>query len=157
MQLLYDKIRHDVPFPVLLQGSKPKHRLLTEFREQPGAVLFATSSFWEGVDVQGEALSCVVVDRLPFAHPDDPIISARIDRLKKQGQDSFNQFQVPMAVIALKQGLGRLIRTKNDRGVLCVLDVRILTKSYGKVFMKSLFASPLTRTAEDIASFFSDQ
>lgn len=157
MQLLYDRMKNKVPFPVLIQGSKPKHRLLTEFREQPGAVLFATSSFWEGVDVQGEALSCVVIDRLPFAHPDDPIVSARIDHLKKQGEDWFNTFQVPMAVISLKQGLGRLIRTKSDRGVLCVLDKRILTKGYGKVFMKSLFDSPLTRKSADIKRFFDGQ
>jgi len=119
-------------------------------------VLFATSSFWEGVDVQGEALSCVIVDRLPFAPPNEPIVSARIEKLRKQGQEPFYSFQVPMAVIALKQGLGRLIRTRSDRGILCILDLRILTKSYGKMFRKSLYESPLHRDPQDIESFFAD-
>ena len=143
-----------VPFPLLIQGSKPKSRLLEEFRSQEGSVLFATSSFWEGVDVQGEALSCVIVDRLPFAPPDDPVVSARIERIRGASGEPFYSFQVPMAVIALKQGLGRLIRTRSDRGILCILDKRILTKSYGRVFRNSLYDSPLHRNVRDIEKFF---
>ncbi len=104
--------------------------------------------------MQGEALSCVVVDRLPFAPPDDPLVSARMERIRRKGDDPFYSFQVPMAVLALKQGLGRLIRTGSDRGVLCILDIRILTKSYGKVFRESLYQSPLSRSPEDIEEFF---
>jgi ATP-dependent DNA helicase DinG len=143
-----------VPFPLLIQGTKPKSRLLEDFRSQEGSVLFATSSFWEGVDVQGEALSCVIVDRLPFAPPDDPVVSARIERIRGANGEPFYSFQVPMAVIALKQGLGRLIRTRSDRGILCILDKRILTKSYGRVFRNSLYDSPLRRNIQDIKRFF---
>jgi ATP-dependent DNA helicase DinG len=154
MEEVHRQMESRVPFPLLIQGAKPKSRLLEEFRERTGSVLFATSSFWEGVDVQGEALSCVVVDRLPFAPPNEPVVAARIEKLKKQGQEPFYAFQVPMAVIALKQGLGRLIRTRSDRGILCILDLRILTKSYGKIFRKSLYESPLHRDPQDIEAFF---
>ena len=154
MEHVHGQMEDRVPFPLLIQGSKPKSRLLEEFRRRTGSVLFATSSFWEGVDVQGEALSCVIVDRLPFAPPNEPIVSARIEKLRKQGQEPFYSFQVPMAVIALKQGLGRLIRTRSDRGILCILDLRILTKPYGKIFRKSLYESPLHRDPQDIEAFF---
>ncbi len=154
MEAVHGQMRNRIPFPLLIQGSKPKSRLLEEFRRRKGSVLFATSSFWEGVDVQGEALSCVIVDRLPFAPPNDPVVSARIEKLKKQGREAFYSFQVPMAVIALKQGLGRLIRTRSDRGILCVLDLRILTKPYGKMFRRSLYQSPLHRDPQDIEAFF---
>ena len=156
MDAVHKKMEGRVPFPLLIQGSKPKTRLLSEFRERTGSVLFATASFWEGVDVQGDALSCVIVDRLPFAPPNDPIVSSRVERLRKQGKDAFFTFQVPMAVISLKQGLGRLIRTRSDRGILCILDLRILTKRYGKVFRESLYGSPIRREPQDIESFFSN-
>jgi ATP-dependent DNA helicase DinG len=155
MDTVYKLLEGRVPFPLLVQGQRPKSRLLQEFREKPGSVLFATASFWEGVDVQGEALSCVIVDRLPFAPPDDPLVSARMERIKKNGGEPFYSFQVPMAVLALKQGLGRLIRTRSDRGILCILDIRILTKSYGRIFRKSLYESPLCRKPEEIEAFFS--
>ncbi|HMK34875.1 MAG TPA: ATP-dependent DNA helicase [Desulfomonilaceae bacterium] len=154
MEAVHRNMSGRVPFPLLIQGQKPKSRLLEEFRERKGSVLFATSSFWEGVDVQGEALSCVVVDRLPFAPPDDPIVSARIERLRRAGREPFYSLQVPMAVIALKQGFGRLIRTRADRGILCILDIRILTKSYGKIFRRSLYECPLHRDPADIDRFF---
>ena len=154
---VYRRIEGRVPFPLLLQGSRPKIHLLNHFREQVGSVLFATASFWEGVDVQGEALSCVIVDRLPFAPPDDPIVAARIERIRKEGLDPFRTFQVPMAVIALKQGLGRLIRTRSDRGVLCILDIRFLTKPYGAIFRKSLQATRLSRDLQDIDLFFAEE
>jgi len=155
MDAVHSGMEGRIPFPMLLQGSKPKSRLLQEFCERQGSVLFATASFWEGVDVQGEALSCVVVDRLPFAAPGDPILSARIEKLKKQGKEAFYSFQVPMAVIALKQGLGRLIRTAKDRGVLCILDTRILTKPYGRIFRQSIHSGPLSRDIRDLEAFFS--
>lgn len=154
MQAVHDRMQGRVPYPLLIQGSRPRTRLLQEFKDLDGAVLFATSSFWEGVDVQGEALSCVAVDKLPFAPPDDPILSSRIQRIRNSGGSPFFSLQVPMAVIALKQGLGRLIRTRSDRGVLCVLDTRILTKRYGKIFLKSLYSSPLSRRTHDIERFF---
>jgi ATP-dependent DNA helicase DinG len=153
MNQTYKRLVDAIPFPLLVQGSRPRHRILEDFRNTPGAVLFATSSFWEGVDVQGEALSCVIVDRLPFAPPDDPIVSARMDRLRREGTDAFRSFQVPMAVIALKQGLGRLIRTRADRGVLCILDRRIMTKPYGRIFQRSLFESPVSNDIDSIADF----
>jgi ATP-dependent DNA helicase DinG len=154
MVAVYERMQGRLPFPMLIQGSRPKSRLLEEFKELHGSVLFATASFWEGVDVRGEALSCVVVDRLPFAPPDDPIVAARVERIKKVGGESFYSFQVPMAVIALKQGLGRLIRTRSDRGVLCILDTRIVTKQYGKVFRRSLYQSPIHRDTGHIEDFF---
>jgi ATP-dependent DNA helicase DinG len=155
MEAVHRNMTGRVPFPLLIQGQKPKTRLLEEFRARKGSVLFATASFWEGVDVQGEALSCVIVDRLPFAPPDDPIVSARIERLRRLGVEPFYSLQVPMAVIALKQGFGRLIRTRSDRGILCILDVRILTKSYGRIFRQSLYECPIKRDAVDIERFFS--
>jgi ATP-dependent DNA helicase DinG len=154
MQYVYGKMEGRVPFPLLIQGSRPKSRLLNDFREEVGSVLFATASFWEGVDVQGESLSCVIVDRLPFAPPDDPIVAARIERLRKQGVEPFRSFQVPMAILALKQGLGRLIRTRSDRGVLCILDKRIVTRPYGRIFRKSLQTGPLCRDPAGIDAFF---
>ncbi|MBI5250702.1 MAG: ATP-dependent DNA helicase [Desulfomonile tiedjei] len=156
MDEVYRQVQGKLSFPMLIQGAKPKSKLLEEFRSKTGAVLFATSSFWEGVDVQGEALSCVIVDRLPFAPPDDPVVSARLEKLKNQGKDPFYSFQVPMAVIALKQGLGRLIRTRSDKGVLCILDIRILTKQYGKIFRKSLHQSPLHRDVSALGAFFAE-
>lgn len=157
MDEVFGRVQGRLPFPLLIQGSKPKTRLLEEFRAKDGAVLFATSSFWEGVDVQGESLSCVIVDRLPFAPPDDPVVSARLERLKSQGKEPFYSFQVPMAVIALKQGLGRLIRTRSDKGVLCILDIRILTKQYGRIFRNSLHDSPLHRDMSALEAFFANQ
>jgi ATP-dependent DNA helicase DinG len=154
MDAVYANMKGRLPFPLLVQGSRPRSRLLEEFRERSGSVLFATSSFWEGVDVQGEALSCVVVDRLPFAPPDDPLVSCRMERIRQKNGNPFYSFQVPMAVLALKQGLGRLIRTGSDRGILCILDIRILTKPYGKVFRQSLHESPLCRNPEEIEEFF---
>ena len=141
-------------YPLLVQGSAPRSELLDRFRSLGNAVLLGTSSFWEGVDVRGQALSCVIIDKLPFATPDDPVLQARTDAFKKQGGNAFMDYLLPNAVIALKQGAGRLIRDVNDRGVLMLCDPRIITKSYGKVFLHNLPPMALTRSLEDVKEFF---
>ncbi|HEU4383255.1 MAG TPA: ATP-dependent DNA helicase [Anaeromyxobacteraceae bacterium] len=138
----------DLPWQLLLQGERPKHRLLQAFRREP-SVLFATQSFWEGVDVPGEALSLVVIDRLPFAPPTDPVVAARIRALAESGRDGFAELQVPAAALALRQGFGRLIRSRADRGLVAVLDPRLLTRGYGRAFLATLPECPLLRSAEE--------
>jgi ATP-dependent DNA helicase DinG len=138
MREIYHRLLSEVEFPMLLQGDAPKSALLEEFRLTPNCVLFATSSFWQGVDVQGEQLSCVIIDRLPFAVPSDPVVAARVKAIDAEGGNAFFQYQVPAAVITLKQGFGRLIRSLHDRGLLALLDNRILKKQYGRVFVQSL-------------------
>jgi len=154
MHEVHDRLLGELEYPLLLQGSAPRTALLEEFRNTPHAVLFATSSFWQGVDVQGEALSCVIIDRLPFAVPNDPVVAARIRAIDDEGGNAFFDFQVPAAVIALKQGFGRLIRSLHDRGVLVLLDNRILRKQYGRVFLQSLPPYRQTRQMEDVEAFF---
>ena len=138
----------DLPYRILLQGERPKGRLLELFREEP-SVLFATSSFWEGVDVPGEALSLVVIDRLPFAPPGDPVVAAKLRTVEAQGGDGFSELQVPAAALALRQGFGRLVRTRQDRGLVAVLDRRLVTKGYGRAFLATLPRCPLLRTVAD--------
>jgi ATP-dependent DNA helicase DinG len=142
-------------YPILGQGTAPRSQLLNRFRATPHSVLFATSSFWQGVDVVGEALSCVIVDKLPFASPRDPITAARIDAIRARGGDPFGEYQVPLAVLALQQGLGRLIRHRRDRGVLAVLDPRLRTKGYGRRFVASLPPAPVVHDLSHIEAFFS--
>jgi len=142
-------------YPIFAQGSAPRSRLLNQFRATPNAVLFATSSFWQGVDVVGEALSCVIVDKLPFASPADPITAARVDAIRAQGGDPFAEYQVPLAILALQQGLGRLIRHRRDRGVLAVLDPRLRTKGYGRRFIESLPPAPIVTDLARVEAFFS--
>jgi ATP-dependent DNA helicase DinG len=141
-------------YPILAQGGAPRSQLLTQFRETPHSVLFATSSFWQGVDVVGEALSCVIIDKLPFASPGDPITAARIDAIRARGGDPFGEYQVPLAILALQQGLGRLIRHRRDRGVLAVLDPRLRTKGYGRRFIHSLPPAPVVHDLGQIEAFF---
>jgi ATP-dependent DNA helicase DinG len=153
MRDLFERVRLRLNFPVLLQGTAPRSVLLERFKNTLGAVLFATSSFWQGVDVPGEQLSCVIVDRLPFAVPSDPIVAARVNALNEDGRNAFAEFQVPQAVLSLKQGFGRLIRTKTDRGVLALLDSRIERMPYGKIFLESLPRYAITRDLADVERF----
>ena len=154
MNEIYQRMLGEVEFPLLLQGDAPKMALLEEFRLTPNAVLFATSSFWQGVDVQGEQLSCVIIDRLPFAVPSDPVVAARVKAIDADGGNAFFQYQVPAAVITLKQGYGRLIRSLHDRGLLALLDNRILKKQYGRVFLDSLPNYQRTTEITDVEKFF---
>ena len=154
MHAVYEAIMGSLDYPLLLQGTAPRSTLLKQFRGTPHAVLLATSAFWQGVDVVGEQLSCVVIDKLPFASPGDPITAARIDAINADGGDAFNDYQVPLAILALLQGLGRLIRHRNDRGVLAVLDPRLRTMGYGRRFLESFPPSPITQDVGEIERFF---
>ncbi len=149
------ELLQDLPFPLFIQGTAPRHQLLTEFRESGNGVLLGAASFWEGVDVVGEALSCVIIDKLPFAAPDDPVLEARLAALREAGGNPFFEWQIPAAAIALKQGAGRLIRDTSDRGVLMLCDPRLTSRAYGKLFLKSLPPLPLTRELSDVRAFFS--
>jgi len=148
-------LQDTIDYPILMQGELPKHQLLERFRQAGNAVLLGTSSFWEGVDVRGGALSCVVIDKLPFASPGDPVMQARIDAIRNNGGQPFMDFQIPRAVIALKQGVGRLIRDVNDFGVVVIGDPRITGKSYGRIFLNSLPAMPVTTHLDDVERFYS--
>jgi ATP-dependent DNA helicase DinG len=154
MNDIYQRLLGTIEFPMLLQGDAPKSALLEEFRLTPNAVLFATSSFWQGVDVQGEQLSCVIIDRLPFAVPSDPVVAARVKAIDEEGGNAFFQYQVPAAVITLKQGFGRLIRSLHDRGLLALLDNRILKKQYGRTFIESLPNYKKTTDVRQVEEFF---
>jgi ATP-dependent DNA helicase DinG len=157
MNDIYQRLLGELEFPMLRQGDAPKSALLEEFRLTPNAVLFGTSSFWQGVDVQGEQLSCVIIDRLPFAVPSDPIVAARVKAIDADGGNAFFQYQVPAAVITLKQGFGRLIRSLHDRGLLVLLDNRILKKQYGRVFIESLPNYKKTTDLRAVEEFFGAQ
>jgi ATP-dependent DNA helicase DinG len=154
MNEIYQRLLGELEFPMLKQGDAPKSALLEEFRTTPHAVLFGTSSFWQGVDVQGEQLSCVIIDRLPFAVPSDPVVAARVKAIDASGGNAFFEYQVPSAVITLKQGFGRLIRSLHDRGLLALLDNRILKKQYGRVFVESLPRYRRTTDLRKVEEFF---
>src|SRR5882724_6065858 len=154
MNEMFERVASQIDYPCFVQGSASKSELLKRFREPPNAVLFATSSFWQGVDVRGEQLSCVIIDKLPFAVPSDPIIAARQRHIEEQGGSSFYEYSVPQAIISLKQGLGRLIRSTTDRGVLAVLDPRLRTKMYGQSFLKSLPPCRVTSSIDELSRVF---
>ena len=154
MRQVYELLRRRLEYPILIQGDAPRTALIEQFRATPGAVLFGTSSFWQGIDVQGEQLSCVIIDRLPFAVPSDPVIAARTDAIKQEGGNAFYDYQVPQAALTLKQGFGRLIRSSTDRGVLVLLDNRITKLKYGQVFFDSLPPYRFTNKLGDVRNFF---
>ena len=153
MRDVHERVRRRLRYPLLLQGTAPRTALLDRFRSTPHAVLFATSSFWQGVDVQGQQLSAVIIDRLPFAVPSDPVVAARIRMINEDGGNAFAEYQTPEAVIALKQGFGRLIRSEADRGVLAILDHRIVRMPYGRAFFDSLPGYRRTERLEDVKAF----
>lgn len=150
-------LRACLPYPVLVQGEAPRRRLLAQFTRQTDSILLAVASFWEGVDIPGESLSLVLIDKLPFEVPSDPVIMARINRIKALGGNPFVDFQIPRAILTLRQGVGRLMRSAEDRGVIAILDTRLFSKGYGRQFLKSLPPSPLTREMDAVATFFSQQ
>ena len=156
LRAVRDHLEATLPYPLLVQGTAPRTTLLREFRTTPNAVLLATSSFWQGVDVAGESLSCVVIDKLPFASPADPITAARMEAIAARGGNPFGEYQVPLAILTLLQGLGRLIRHRQDRGVLALLDPRVRTKGYGRRFLASLPPAPITHDLSDIAAFLAN-
>lgn len=154
MEAAYHALLGRLRYPMLMQGEAPRRTLLAQFSRETESVLFAVASFWEGVDVPGESLSLVIMDKLPFEVPTDPVIMARINRLKSQGGNPFAEFQMPRAILTLRQGAGRLMRTAADRGVIAILDTRLFTKGYGRQFLKSLPPSPITRDPSEVAAFF---
>ncbi len=154
MRLIYDRIGFELDYPTLLQGTGPRGALLDEFKRTPNCVLFATASFWQGVDVPGEQLSCVIIDKLPFAVPSDPVVDARVRNIREEGGNPFYDYQIPEAALALKQGFGRLVRSRADRGVLALLDNRITRQRYGQVFMNSLPPYGFTTDISDVEKFF---
>jgi ATP-dependent DNA helicase DinG len=154
---VYEKVLQSLDYPLLVQGSTSKQKLLKAFVRKPGSVLLATMSFWQGIDVQGDALIAVIIDKLPFAVPNDPLIEAKIQYLRKLGKNPFVDYQLPMAVMMLKQGLGRLIRTSVDYGILAVLDRRILSKNYGSVFLRNLPPVPIIQRLDDLSRAFQER
>ena len=156
MRKTYPFLVEHLPYPVFIQGEAPRNKLLESFQLQTNSVLLAVASFWEGINVPGESLSCVIIDKLPFEVPSDPVIMARINRIREAGGNPFMDFQLPRAILALRQGVGRLMRTSSDKGLLAILDVRLFTKQYGRMFLKSLPPSPLAREIADVVSFFAE-
>jgi len=154
METAYYSLKDQLPYPTFIQGEAPRHALLKQFSQEVQSVLFAVSSFWEGVDIPGESLSLVIIDKLPFEVPSDPVIMARINRIKAEGGNPFFDFQVPRAILSLRQGVGRLMRSTQDSGVIAIMDIRLFTKGYGKRFLKSLPPSPVTRDKQQVAEFF---
>jgi ATP-dependent DNA helicase DinG len=157
METSHRLLQGSLPYPLMVQGEAPRTQLLDRFRQEVASVLLATRSFWQGVDVVGDALSCLIVHKLPFGYPGDPVLEARLEYLAQQGSDPFWEYQIPSAIIALRQGLGRLIRSGQDRGALCILDGRLLTKGYGGAFLESLPPCPVTSDRDDLRKFFDNE
>jgi ATP-dependent DNA helicase DinG len=157
LETVYTALSAELDYPLLRQGEMPNAALLEEFRRTPNACLLGTSSFWEGVDVQGEALSCVIIDKLPFSVPDTPVARARVAAIEAEGRNAFTEMSVPEAQIRLKQGFGRLIRTDSDRGVVAIFDSRLVKKTYGRSFLQVLPPARQTRSLDDVRRFFEKQ
>ena len=157
MDLVADYLQDRLPYPVLVQGTASRQALLERFREETDSVLLAVASFWEGVDISGDSLSCVLIDKLPFEVPSDPVIQARMKAIESDGGKPFFSFQVPRAILSLRQGVGRLMRSTQDRGVIGVLDIRLYSKGYGRIFRSSLPPSPVARSLGDVEKFFADE
>ncbi|WP_267927761.1 ATP-dependent DNA helicase [Desulfolithobacter dissulfuricans] len=157
MEQAWHSLQNTLEYPLLRQGTAPRHELLTRFGEERSSVLLGVSSFWEGVNIPGESLSLLVIDKLPFEVPSDPVIMARINRIKDNGGNPFFEFQVPRAILGLRQGVGRLMRTGRDRGVMAILDIRLYTKGYGRKFLKSLPPAPICRDLKEVEDFFADR
>ncbi|MGH3047060.1 MAG: ATP-dependent DNA helicase, partial [Gaiellaceae bacterium] len=151
---LWERASPRLPYAVLRQGEAPRERLLERFRDEVDSVLFATSTFWQGVDVRGESLSLLVIDKLPFAAPGDPLVEARCERIVRGGGDWFGEYALPSAVLQLRQGFGRLIRGHGDRGVVAVLDPRLRTRAYGRRFLEALPPCPVVADPGSVAEFF---
>ena len=156
MRKIYPFLVENLPYPIFIQGQAPRNKLLKSFQQQTNSVLLAVASFWEGINVPGESLSCVIIDKLPFEVPSDPVIMARINKIREEGGNPFMDFQLPRAILALRQGVGRLMRTSSDKGLLAILDIRLFTKKYGHIFLRSLPPSPLIRELKDVKSFFAN-
>ena len=154
MRKTYPFLAENLPYPVFIQGQAPRNKLLKSFQQHTDSVLLAVASFWEGINVPGESLSCVIIDKLPFEVPSDPVIMARVNKIREEGGNPFMDFQLPRAILALRQGVGRLMRTSTDKGLLAILDIRLFTKRYGRLFLRSLPPSPLTRELKDVEYFF---
>ena len=154
MDMVAEFLADRLPYPVLVQGTASRHALLEQFRKTTDSVLLAVASFWEGVDISGDSLSCVVIDKLPFEVPSDPVIQARMKAIEEDGGKPFFQFQIPRAILALRQGVGRLMRAGTDRGVIAIMDIRLYSKGYGRIFRASLPPSPVVRDLEEVAEFF---
>lgn len=157
MDSVAEFLEEHLQFPVLVQGRASKNALLQQFRDVTNSVLVAVASFWEGVDVPGDSLSCVIVDKLPFEVPSDPVLQARIADIRDSGGNPFFDFQVPRAILTLRQGIGRLMRSRDDRGLLAVMDGRLYAKGYGATFLASLPPSPVVRDLEQVAAFFAEE
>ncbi|MEN8134934.1 MAG: ATP-dependent DNA helicase [Thermodesulfobacteriota bacterium] len=154
MREAYEYLQGELSFPILMQGNAPRAALLDQFCNEVHSVLLAVASFWEGVDVPGEALSCVIIDKLPFEVPSDPVVKSRVERVREAGGNPFFDYQVPRAILSLRQGVGRLMRSASDRGVLAILDTRLFSKGYGRTFLNSLPPSPVTRDLADVEKFW---
>ena len=156
MHRMQEALDNTLPFPILVQGEAPKNVLLETFQQQTDSVLLAVASFWEGVNVPGDTLSCVIIDKLPFEVPSDPVIMARINLIKEEGGNPFFDFQVPRAILSLRQGLGRLLRSATDHGLLAIMDIRLYSKGYGRSFLKSIPPSPIIRRMAEVKNFFAE-
>jgi ATP-dependent DNA helicase DinG len=154
LEALAERVRGRLPYPLLVQGDASRERLLERFRAEPASVLLATGTFWQGVDVPGDALSLLVIEKLPFAAPGDPLVEARCERIAAGGGDWFGEYALPVAVLQLKQGFGRLIRSHGDRGVVAILDPRLRTRPYGRAFLAALPSCPIAEDRAAVSEFF---